>query len=1127
MEGMEIMEGMEFYALLDRVVDLLRLRGRVSYRALKIQFNLDDNAIEALKDEIVYAQQLGVDEDDRVLVWTGEAAAAPPAPDAPDAERRQLTVMFCDLVDSTPLSEHLDPENLREVVRAYQTACATVIQRFDGHIAQYLGDALLVYFGYPHAHEDDAQRAVQAGLGMLEAMGTLNTRLEQEQGVQLAVRVGTHTGLVVVGEMGGGGRHEQLALGETPNVASRIQGLAAPNTVAISAATHRLVQGFFLCEDLGEQTLKGVSQRMAVYRVLGKSDAQSRIDVVATGGFTPLVGREHEVESLVTRWEHVKNGLGQVVVLSGEGGIGKSRLVQVVKDHVADEPHIRLECRCSPHYQNTAFYPVTEMLQWTWQIQGHDTPDTKLQELETALTQCNLAPQETVPLLAPLLSIPMPADRYPPLPLSPQRQRHQTLEAFLAILLAQAAQQPVLYIVEDLHWIDPSTLELLDLLINKIPTTRVLVLLTCRPTFRPRWIRHSYLTEIALQRLSPQQIEQIIVSLTEGKSLPSKVRRHIVAKTDGVPLFVEELTKMVLETAGLKEVNGTYELTTPLASFAIPATLQDALMARLDRLGSAKGTVQLGATIGRQFSYEILQAISSRDETTLARELERLVEAELVYQQGTPPQATYAFKHPLVQETAYKALLRRTRQGYHRQIAEVLEAQFPETAASQPELLAYHYTAAGRGEPAVAYWQQAGQQANARSAHVEAISHLRQGLALLETLHDMPERTQHELTLHLALGQAYMATKGYAAPEVGQTYTRARQLCHQLEDRAQLFRVLDGLRVFHLVRAECSTAHEIGEELLGLAQQLQDPDLLMDAYTGLGAVLFYRGEFTLARANLEQSMALDAVQPSSTGALQSSMVLCLSLAAWDLWYLGYPDQALMRSQEALKLAEMQSDPFSLVFALHQSARLHQFRREATLTRQRAEAAIRHAREQEFPFYVAIGTIHQGWALVVQGQEEAGVAQIREGMVALRATGAEHQRTQFLALLGEAYARAGQIKAGLHVLAEALNLVVEHEERYCEAELYRLKGELLRDAESSAQSEKWTAEECFQRALDVARSQQAKSLELRAAMSLSRLWRQQGKQAEARQLLAEIYGWFSEGFDTADLQEAKALLDELA
>ena len=874
---------MTFEEILDQVIAMLQRRGRVTYRLLKRQFQLDDDTLADLLAELRYAHREAISEDEQGILWMGGAAVfptpPPPAlqpfqpsvsqeapspqadvtstpPQASDAERRQLTVMFCDLVDSTTLSSRLDPEEYRDVVRAYQQVCTDVIQRYEGHIAQLLGDGLLVYFGYPQAHEDDARRAVQTGLGILDAMGALNTRLHRDKGLELALRTGIHTGLVVVGAMGSSGRQEQLALGETPNVAARMQGLAAPNTLVVSRATYRLVQGYFACQDLGEQTLRGVAEPIAVYRVLRESGAISRLDIAQPRGLTPLVGRELEIALLQERWAQVKAGHGHVVLLTGDAGIGKSRLIQMLKEHVAQEPHTRWECRSWEYYQNTALFPIMDLFQRILRFEPSETPDAKLEKLEHALSQYRLPLEDTVPLFAPLLSLPVPENRYPLLNLSPQRQRQKTLETIVAILLDLAERQPVLLIIEDLHWTDPTTLELLHLVLDQTPTAAVLVLLTCRPTFQPRWSHRSYLTEITVNRLSQPQITRMTAHVAGDKPLAHEVCVQIADKTDGVPLFVEEITKAILESGHLKDVDGHYHLTGALPSMAIPTTLQDALMARLDRLVTAKAVAQYAAVIGRQFAYDVLSTVSQLDAATLQRELGRLVEAEIVYQRGVPPQATYTFKHALIQDAAYESLLKRTRQQYHQRIAQVLEAQFPDTALLQPELVAHHYTEAGLSAHAVRYWQQAGQRAVERSAYAEAITHLSKGLEVLKTLADTPEHLQQELDLQLALGPALVVIRGPASPAVEQAYARAQELCQQVGETPQHFPVLWGLWRFYNNRAEYQRARALGERLLRLAQQVHDAALLLEAHHALWATLLWSGEFASARAHLEQGSAL-------------------------------------------------------------------------------------------------------------------------------------------------------------------------------------------------------------------------------------------------------------------------------
>jgi class 3 adenylate cyclase/predicted ATPase len=1132
-----------FNEVLSQTIAMLHEHGRVSYRALKRQFALDEDYLADLKDALLYAYPQVVD-DGRGLVWSGDPAPSPalqpplqppaqattpPAPSPlPDAERRQLTVLFCDLVDSTALAGQLDPEDLREVVRAYQDTCAKVIARFDGHIAQYLGDGLLVYFGYPLAHEDDAQRAVRAGLGMVEALGQLHTRLAAERGVQLAVRLGIHTGLVVVGEVGGGTRQEQLALGETPNLAARLQGIAAPNTLVVSATTFQLLGGFFACQPLGTPPLKGQAQPLAVYRVLYESMARSRLEAVGSTGWTLLVGREQEIGLLRERWAQVKEGLGQVVLLSGEAGIGKSRLVQVLTEHVAAEPQAWLTpCQCSPYYQNTALYPMIELLERVaLRFEREESPPQKLRKLEGFLVQYGLPLPETVPLFAALLALPLPAD-YVPLTVSPEQQKQQTLHALLTIFMRIATQQPVLFVMEDLHWVDPTTLELLTLLVDQGPTSRILALWTFRPDFSPPWTGRSHVTQVTLPRLPRQQATEMTDRIARGKALPTEVVAQVVAKTDGVPLFVEELTKMVLESGLLQEREDRYELTGPLPPLAIPTTLHDSLMARLDRLATVKSLAQLGATLGREFSYELLQAVSPWDEGTLQRGLHQLVEAELLYQRGLPPLATYVFKHALIQDAAYQSLLRSTRQQQHQRIAQVLEAQFPEIVETQPALVAQHYTEAGLIEQAIPYWRRAGQQARQRSANLEAARHFTTGLELLAMLPETPARAQQELDLQIALGLVLIDTMGRGAPEVEQTYARARALCQQVGDAPQLFSTLQGLCGFYRSRGVLPTARELGEQLYQLAQREADPTHLLEAHGALGGILFYLGDYAAARTYLEQGLTL--IDPTAQRALvlrsnvTTGVTWCLVHAALTLWCLGYPAQARQRSQEALALAQEQAPPYSLGLACHYAASLHHHCREALAVQAQATALLTLATAHGFPLWAGFGTCWRGWVLAMQGQGTAGLAQLHQGMTAVLATGQELGRPFCLVLLAEAAGQVGQVDEGLRLLAEALMALEESRRGDLLAEAYRLQGELLL---RQALPEAAQAEACFQRALTVARRQQAKSWELRAAMSLSRLWQHQGKRVEARDLLAPIYGWFTEGFDTTDLQEAKVLLEVL-
>jgi class 3 adenylate cyclase/predicted ATPase len=1179
----------QLHAVLLGVMALLQREQRVTYRTLRAVFGVDEVCLHAVRDELCF-RQLAREEGGQGLVWTGIAPplavsapystpttvmapsaapsrpplplpegpqplpASPPAldgvsslpvdavvshtpdavpvvtpalaPSTPEAERRQLTVMFCDLVGSTQLSGQLDPEDLRALVRAYQEAAAEVIQHYAGHIAQYLGDGLLVYFGYPTAHEDDARRAVHTGLGIVQASAALNTRLTAQYGVPLAVRLGIHTGPVVVGVMGGGGRHEHLALGETPNIAARLEGLAPANAVVISAVTARLVHRTFALEELGTHALHGVAEPMAVSRVRGMLAPSSHDEEFVTAAVPVLVGREEESGLLRRRWDQSKAGLGQIVFVSGEAGIGKSALVEGLRTQVRTEGLPRIAFRCSPYHTTSALYPMITHMEHLLQLAPDDPPATKLAKLEAGLRPYGLPLAEVVPLVAGLLSVPLPTERYAPLTLTPQHQKQQTLDTLVAWLTAEAERQPVLVAWEDLHWADPTTLEVLGLIIEQAPTVPMLHVLTYRPEFSPPWPLRSHITPLVLHRLERPQVEALIMQRAGGKALPAEVVQHIVTKTDGVPLYVEELTKMLLVSALLREEVDQYVLTGPLRTVAIPDTLQDALMARLDQLNTAKEVAQLGAALGREFAYELLQAIAPQDEETLQAGLAQLVGAELLYQRGRPPRARYIFKHALIQDAAYASLLKSTRQHVHQQIAQVLEARFPALVETQPELVAQHYTAAGCIEQAVHYWQQAGQHASDRSAHLEAISHCTTGIELLQSLPETPEHTQQALTLYIGLGAALQMTKGHAAPEVEHAYTHAHALCQQVGETPELAPVLLGLWRYYLVRPQLHTARELGETLLHLAQPADDPALSVIAHYALGVTWFSLGALPTARQHAEESIALYTPDQRRARVFrmgQDPGVVCRGFAAMTLWLLGYPAQALARLHEALVLAHELSHPFSLAYAQCLATYVYQFRRDVPAVHEQAEATVALSTEQRFPLWVALGTILRGWALAMQGQGEEGMREVRQGIAAWRATGAAQHVPYYGTMLADVAAHLGYTEEGLQVLAEAHTLVEQHEERYWEAEVHRLRGVLLLQQPGACLAE---AETWLQRALDVARRQEAKSLELRAAMSLSRLWQQQGKQAEARALLAPIYGWFTEGFDTADLQEAKALLDEL-
>ena len=1087
------------------------------------------------------------------------------------AERRQLTVMFCDLVGSTALSAQLDPEDYRAVVQRYQQTCAEVIQRHEGYLAQYLGDGLLVYFGYPTAHEDDARRAVRTGLEIIDALRHQVPSPVQGEGqgeVRLQVRIGIHSGLVVIGEIGSSEKRELLALGETPNVAARVQGLAEPNTVIISAATHRLLDEQFEGQPFGSYLVKGIDTPIAVYHV--QSERQETSPLSRRGTLTPLVGREQEVGLLIDRWEQAKEGRGQVVLLSGEPGIGKSRLAHTLREQVTSEGSLLFEARCSPYHQHSALYPLIEVLQRTLLLTRQDTDCEKIEKLERSLTLYDM--QESLPLFTALLSLSTPST-YPPLTLTPQKQKERTLQALLQLLVAQAERQATVSVWEDLHWADPSSLEFLSLLIEQIPTTKLLLVLTFRPEFTSPWKLRSHISQLTLNRLGKKQVEAMIERAATGNKLSAEVIEQIRLKTDGVPLFVEELTKSVIESVASRESRESPR-SAPL-QLAIPATLQEALLARLDRLSSARQIAQLGATLGREFSYELLHAVASVSEVDLQTALAKLVEAEILYRRGIGEQARYFFKHALIQDTAYQSLLKSTRQQYHQQIARILEERFPDTKEAQPELLAHHYTEANLIEQAIPYWRKAGEKATQRCAYMEAVGHLTQGLELLKTRPDSPQRTHRELTLQIALGRVLMVTKGTGAPEVAEVYAQALALSQQIEDLTLRFQALWGLNNFYTTRGELQKADELTEQLLALAHRMQDSTYLLEAHYMRGLPLWWLGKFAPALEQAEQGLALYATQPSSSRSFlygRDPGVYHTALAANVLWQLGYPAQAQQRMHEALTLAQELSQPFILAYALNVSCVIASLRREGEAVQEWAETAITLSTDHRFTFFLPWGVILQGWALAERGQGEERIAQMHQGLAAYQTTGAELWQPYFLVLLADACGKIGRKEEGLTTVAEALSMVNKNDERWCEAELYRLRGELTLaqsgvrgpasenpspqplapNTHAEAEAE---AEACFLKAIEIAQKQQAKSLELRAATSLARLWQQQAlgqsakseevsarntelgagstqheartKLAEAHQMLSEVYNWFTEGFDTKDLQEARALIEELS
>jgi class 3 adenylate cyclase/predicted ATPase len=1041
------------------------------------------------------------------------------------AERRQLTVMFCDLVGSTALSARLDPEDLRGIIGAYHRHCTELIERNGGFVAKYMGDGVLAYFGYPQAHEHDSERAVRAGLALVEAMPKLKTAVA---GTSLQVRVGISTGLVVVGDLiGSGETQERGVVGETPNLAARLQSLAEPGAVMISASTRKLIGGLFAYRNLGTVAIKGFVENLPVWQVLGASAVESRFEAMRTAT-TPLVGREKEIDLLIHRWELAKRGDGQVVLISGEPGIGKSRIAQTVLERISTEPHTRLRYFCSPHHQDSALYPSITQLGRAAGFRREDTSEQRLAKLEAVLSQGTNDPSEAVPLLADLLAIPI-GDRYAPLNLTPQKRKEKTLNAQVAQVEGLAARQPVLMVFEDVHWSDPTTLESLDLLVDQVTRLRVLLIITFRPEFTSLWAGRPHVILLTLTRLPPRQRTQMIAHVAGGKALPKEIAGQIVDRTDGVPLFIEELTKSVMESGIVTEAGDHYSTIGPVAPLAIPTSLHASLLARLDRLAPTREVAQIGAALGRQFSHELISAVAPIPQHQVDDALSQLVSAELLLKRGTGPDAEYTFKHALVRDAAYSTLLRGRRQQLHLRIAATLESQFPDIVAAQPHLLAQHCVEAGLSEQSVGYWLKAGEQAIARGAMTEAMAQLKKGLNLLPKTADETARFEQELNLQITLGHALFAAKGYSSTELGEAYARARHLCQQLNRSEQLGPVLTGLCLFHLVRGELDQAERHAEEIRHFGEARGD--LMWNCFgsMGSGSVCCYLGKFTDSRAYHESTLSkLDPRHRALWPTPEDPYVVLLSHLSRTLLYLGYLDQSRLRRNEALAEARRLS-PYNLAFNVAFALCQRWCGDWAAAGPQSAQTMLRSAEEllaiankEGAPAWLGLGRIMRGWCLGTIGETAEQIPLLIEGLAILRAVGSNLLLPFFLTLLAEIYGRSAQPKEGLDRLAEAAKMIELTNERWAEAETHRLRGTLLLSI-----NEHVAAENSFHHALSVARGQRAKFWELRAALDLARLWRNQGKRTKARDLLGPVYDWFTEGFDTPVLQDAEALLDELA
>ena len=1045
-----------------------------------------------------------------------DTVAVRPPPAQQSVERRQVTIMSCKFDGLARLASELEPEELGTVTASFRDPCGEVVRRFGGVIAHDSGDGCLAVFGYPQAHEHDGESAVRAGLAIVEAV-------EANGGCDRGVhaRIGIATGSAVVGDLTVEGTGQPYSVvGETRNLAGALEAGAEPNAVVIAAGTHRLVGNLFEYINLGTVEVKGLTEAVPAWQVLHPSAVASRFEALRGSALSQLVGRNEEIDLLLRRWARAKAGDGQTILISGEPGIGKSRLTIAMEERLHAEPYIRLCYFCSPYHQDSALYPFVDQLGRAAGFAHDNPPELRLEKLKGLLARA-VATDEDVALLADLLSL--PASDLPSL--TPQRKKERTLSALIRHLEGLARQQPLVVIFEDAHWIDPTSRELLDLIIERVRSLPVLLIVTFRPEFQSPWIGQPQVSMLTLNRLDRRDRTALAMQIAGGKVLPEEVVAQIVDRTDGVPLFVEEVTKSVLESGLLREEGDRYVLDGVLPPLGIPTTLHASLLARLDRLASVRQVAQTGSAIGREFSYEVLRAVSHLAEDELQAALDRLVASELVFQRGAPPDSVYAFKHALVQDAAHGSLLRSSRQQLHAQIAEALETHSPQLMDTQPELYASHYADAGLVEKSVACWGKAGRKSAARSAMAEAASQFQKGLDQLALLPDNPERQRQELELRSAVAAALIVARGFPAPEPGQAYARARALWERLGSPADFLQIPYGQSVYHINRGEFDLAQRLAEDLLRLSRQRNDSTGLVLGHDAAGRNLMFAGSFAPSRSHLEEALAL--YDPISHGSVVDQVGIHPQVRSQAhlgivLCCLGFPDQAVARSGAAIAEARRLAHPPSMSLSLALGAVPLSLVRDYAALNERSDQIIAVATEQGFPYWRLAGIVYRGWATVKNRDVAEGISLLRGGLTAYRTTGAESWVPYFISLLARACEIAGQLEEAVSLSDEALQIVERTGESWLEAELYRHKGQLLLQ-----QGHTEAAGELYRKALRIAEQQGAKLWELRAAVSLARLWRDQGNRAEARDLLAPICEWYTEGFNTRDLKEAKALLDQLS
>ena len=1045
-----------------------------------------------------------------------------------EAERRQITTLYLQFDETYSDDEESDPERFRLVVQRINELTARILGRLEGHVAHSSSESIEAYFGYPQACEDAAKRAILAGLEIIDEFQKLKTRPLRGAELRVDLRVGIHSGIMITEDSGvdtpnsrsSSGLRYSL-VGNIPRVAAAVAEITQDGTVAVTAATAQIVRGAFHFRSLGTHSGRSLGKNIELFAVESQKEPSDSDRSTA-----PLFGRESEIGILSQRWQQARSGLGQIVMVGADAGMGKSRLLASFRQSLGAGEHLILEAGCSPYHQNTAYYPISELLKRVAQFTTNDSDESRLTKLEDLLKKWGLPLDEMIPLLVGVVGIPL-GPMYSVVEGTPERRKQKTLEALVELLIAASERQQILVILEDLHWIDPSTLQFLTFLIEQVPSASILLLLAHRPSFTPPWSPRAALAQISIGNLNAEQTAAVVTQVAGGRKLPHEVIQHIVTKTSGVPLFAEELTKLILQSQILEECGTEFRLVKPLSSISIPSTLQDSLMARLDMLGSAKELAQLASVIGRDFTYSLLAAITPLDTETLEAELTKLVNSDLIHQRGFFPRARFTFKHALVQDAAYESLLRKTRQQWHERIADTLVSRPRISGESSPELLAHHYTCAGKTVQAIEYWTNAGMLALERCANKEAISHFQQAAELASTLEESAHREQLEFAFQIPMGVALLTTQGYAAPDVGPAFERARTLGHKLAGPVELFYIHWGIWAWRVVREELDACQQMAEEVQRMIAPLQDPGLQIEADFIAILTSFYRGEFLKTCELSEKAFPLFDEATSKKHALGTGQNVGATLQSYwalALWHLGFPEQAIRRAKSAVEFAQAMKHPFSLAYALCHFSWLHHHCRLGDVVQRTSQEEIQLSQEQGFRFWHAEALFHQGFAHLLNGSPEAGITAIESGLDSFEKTGAKLSICQFQAQVANGHLLCGNPQKGLEWIEQAVKSAAINRNVFYLSEIHRLRGELLLRVAPEAVE---TAEAAFQMALDISRAQRARSNELRALVSLARLRQTQGRSAEIRGELAKLVDWFKEGHSLPDLMEATALLASLA